>query len=209
MPDVILPKEDQDIIDDLVSREFPIFDYVTGPQIACMRRMDWQGKRVVEFGAWDGRHSEIAMKLGAAGSIAIEQHERHWNCPTSHSHGISVVHDDVERVPDAHFIGADVIIACGILYHLRDPSAFLRRISHSIAKQMFMWTHVAKAPLCEHDGYAGDVRSDTGGEPFETFYFTLESLIRCLDDCGWKVDMLEHTMTAYPITPSYSLVLNR
>lgn len=200
---------DQQIFDNLLTRKFGVRASIQLPQIAQMRRIDWTGKTVLELGAWDGRHSEIAMMLGAENALAIDRFQGNWEGPTDHHPRISFREADVEFLElDSQF---DVVIACGILYHLHDPIRFVDAISTIARSHIMIWTHVATSWRYTFDGFRGDCLPDTDAPqaPFSTFWFRLDELLRYFVEDGWHVNLVSFTPSWDPIGPAYTLLLDR
>lgn len=102
--------------------------------------VDFRGKRVLDIGAWDGLWSFEAERRGAAAVVATDDiSQRHHGVATFqlahrtlqsrveyHPH-VNVY--DIEQLPLPH--GFDVVVFCGVYYHLRHPllaMAKLRRM---------------------------------------------------------------------------------
>ena len=116
-------------------------------------RIDWArhtfggfaGKKVLEIGPLEAGQTYTLCKMGATNVLAIESNPRAFlKCLIiKEIFDLSAAHfllgDAVEYVrqtPESF----DICIASGVLYHLRDPIAFLEQIS-SRTDHLLLWTH--------------------------------------------------------------------
>lgn len=129
-------------------------------------RLDWAdrelggfaGKRVLELGPLEGAHSYMLQKKGAASVLAIEANSRSFlRClcvkEIFRLDRVSFKLGDFNhylREDPARF---DIVLACGVLYHMADPIATLRTISH-ISDRVFIWTHYFDAAVIQASAHA-------------------------------------------------------
>lgn len=103
------------------------------------------GRSVLELGPLEGGHTYMLERAGAATLDAVEANKlAYMRCLIfKEVVGLKVarfhlgdftkwVEDDSRRY--------DLVVACGVLYHLRDPLRFLER-SALIGGALFLWTH--------------------------------------------------------------------
>lgn len=165
-------------------------------QIAAMIKCtDWDGKTVLELGAYDGRHGEVAVELGAMHVIAIEGRPANLSLarPAYPENHVYVV-GDVTAMNSVVGLGRyDIGLAFGILYHLESPIACLSDLLARVA-EVFIWSHVAGPDKCEmRDGYLGESAADAGSEPFaalrpmRVFFLRKEELAMAITDRGWDI----------------------
>jgi tRNA (mo5U34)-methyltransferase len=105
--------------------------------------IDFQGKKVLDIGCWDGLWSFEAEKRGAKIVVATDLNTQRWP-PDGHATfllahealGSNAIYRadvsvyDVPRIfPERDF---DVVLFCGIYYHLRDPLLALSRLRQAM-----------------------------------------------------------------------------
>lgn len=103
------------------------------------------GKSVLELGPLEGGHSWMCERAGAASVVAVEANTRAYlKClVTSQILGMSrtrfLLGDFVEflQKTDQTF---DVALACGVLYHMRQPAELIDLLSRH-CRELFVWTH--------------------------------------------------------------------
>ena len=60
---------------ELIGRGYPVLEGIFDHQAQFMSGYNWTGKTMIDLGAWDGRHSEVALKLGASFATVVEGRE--------------------------------------------------------------------------------------------------------------------------------------
>ncbi len=111
--------------------------------LKAFETIDFRGKRVLDIGCWDGLWSFEAERRGAAQVVAIDDisQRSYTEQPTfrlAHQalrssveyHPDLSVFDLPTRLPEQFF---DVILFCGVYYHLKDPLLALARIRRMAA----------------------------------------------------------------------------
>ncbi len=103
-----------------------------------------EGKRVAELGPLEGSHTYMLERAGAARIDAIEANKLAFlRCLVAREiYGLRRA-----RFHLGDFVAAlegttryDLIVACGVLYHMRDPLLLLRRIAER-TDALYLWTH--------------------------------------------------------------------
>lgn len=103
----------------------------------CMDQVDFQGKRVLDIGCWDGLWSFEAERRGAAEVIATDENsQRLFNEQPTFKLAHQVLQSSVKYFPDVSVYDVekldrkdfDVILFCGVYYHLKDPLLALARL---------------------------------------------------------------------------------
>jgi SAM-dependent methyltransferase len=103
------------------------------------------GKNVLELGPLEGGHSYMALKAGANSLIAIEANQLSFiKC---------LIIKELLRLDKASFLFGnflpwlqsnqrvfDLVLCCGVLYHMPDPLTLLQEIARS-AGHIYIWTH--------------------------------------------------------------------
>jgi tRNA (mo5U34)-methyltransferase len=109
----------------------------------ALETIDFRGKKVLDIGCWDGLWSFEAEKRGATTVVATDLNTQRWP-PDGHL-TFMLAHEalaskaiyrpdvsvyDVPRIfPERDF---DVVLFCGIYYHLRDPLLALSRLRQAM-----------------------------------------------------------------------------
>lgn len=103
-----------------------------------------EGSNILELGPLEGAHSYLLERLGAASITAIEGNSRAFLkclCMKEVMGMRRVTYKLGNFVPYLKDCEPfDVIIACGVLYHMTDPILLLERIT-SKADRIMIWTH--------------------------------------------------------------------
>jgi hypothetical protein len=191
----------KEITVELKGRGYPVLEGIFDHQAQFMCGYDWKDKTVLELGAWDGRHSEVALKLGASIATVVEGRaenlmDAHPACPWR----VRFVVGDVRELnpliyTDQHENKTefDVGLIFGVLYHLDNPVRFLRDALGLCREAVFIWSHVASTIDMSCDGYQGQAYVDPGQggndaiSPLTAFWFEKDELVRCLEENGFGV----------------------
>ena len=198
---------------ELRGRGYPVLEGIFDRQAQFMSGFDWRGKTVLELGAFDGRHSEVALRLGAAFATVVEgrkENLKHANPAWPGRVGFVVgdIRDMKALTPNPSPDGRgeyDVGLIFGVLYHLDNPVRFLEKALNLCREAVFIWTHVADTINLECEGYAGKGYEDPGRsdndalEPLTAFWFDEDELVRCLGKNGFGVvKIVEMRTPVYP-----------
>jgi len=132
----------------------------------------FQGRRVLELGPLEGGHTYMLHQLGAAEIVAVEANTRAYlKC---------LVVKNLFDLARARFLCGDfvpylaqaterfdVVVASGVLYHMRNPVQLLEQLARR-ADRLFLWTHyydariiAARPDLAPH--YAGQAPCEHAG----------------------------------------------
>jgi hypothetical protein len=128
-------------------------------------RIDWaveqlggvKGQRVLELGPLEGGHSSMLERHGAAEVVAVEANTRAYlKC---------LLIKELLQLTKVRFLCGDFMaylregtgrfdacIACGVLYHLRQPVELIARLA-GVTDRLFLWTH-----YYDHDTIARQAR---------------------------------------------------
>jgi hypothetical protein len=130
------------------------------------------GKTVLELGPMEGGHTYMLEKAGAREVVAIEANSRGFlKCLiTKEIMGLrnsrfrlGDFEEYLRQTQDRY----DAAIACGVLYHLRNPVELLQNLA-KVSGRVFVWTHyfvaehLAKIPHMKHR-FPGSHAADHGG----------------------------------------------
>lgn len=216
----------REMCEELMGRGYPvlmgIFDHQA--QFLAASGYEWEGKTVLELGAFDGRHSEVAIRLGASSAMVVEGREenlKHAN--PAESDKVRFIMGDVQDIDDLRFFPAsnqsiryDASLIFGILYHLKNPVFVLKRALAYSKEAVFIWTHVADTVInMECEGYMGQRYQDPGVnandaiEPLTAFWFAQDELVRCLNDNGFRVVRIVDMPTPVYPKPAVCLMAER
>jgi SAM-dependent methyltransferase len=127
--------------DDAVTRG--TFDGLHDPRIVWLsEQFDLGSKRVLELGPLEAAHTAMLERAGAD-VLAIEANKGAFlRCLVAKNHlGLRArfLLGDFE-LHDFGVDSFDLIVASGVLYHMRDPAKLLQRLSLA-SKRLFLWTH--------------------------------------------------------------------
>ncbi|MDB5559286.1 MAG: hypothetical protein JWQ36_2220 [Enterovirga sp.] len=198
-------------------------------------------KRVLELGPLEGSHTFMIEQAGAAEIDAIEANKLAFlRC---------LVFKELIRLQRAHFhlgnfidwleqpgLSYDLIVASGVLYHLRDPLRFLERAA-TVSDSLFLWTHYSSEEAMppsdprrsvfregvEHEHFHGvDVRlyprsyhhaeqnaSFCGGLYDDHRWLERDDLLAALKAVGYNSIEVAHDDPGHPNGPSFSVLARR
>lgn len=140
------------------------------------------GKSIVDLGCAEGAYAVEFARIGMK-SLGIEVRRQHFeNCiyvrdNLALGELLDFANDDVTNL-DAYGV-FDAVFACGILYHLDNPRAYLEAISRHCRKVLLLETHYSQeevtsavahynlSPLCQNEGLTGRWYSEHGDIPRE------------------------------------------
>lgn len=114
------------------------------------------GRRILELGPLEGAHTYMLEQAGAASVLAVEASARAFlKCLISkeimglqRSRFVLGDFEDYLRVSDERF---DAAIACGVLYHMKQPVELIHNLAR-VTDRVFIWTQyyiedrIAKVP---------------------------------------------------------------
>lgn len=174
-------------------------------QVALMQEVcSFQDKTTLELGALDGRHSAAALRLGARSCLAVEGRRENLGRGSKYTKDVDFLVADVRELPllDKRWGGPgttfDIVMAYGILYHVADPVALIRRMRALCCGYLFISTHcVPAARAAIAGGYGGGWWAEIGWtdsalqgrsrQPGYSFWLTEPALLRALRDNGFEV----------------------
>lgn len=149
--------------------------------------IDYTGKSVLELGARDGRHSIIAMRLGAKSATAVDCRPDHFiRCEP-----VEFYDADVRQV--TFLKPFDVVIATGLLYHLEDPARELRRWVQWTKGHLFISTHCGAGIAIDAEGnigqwvYEHNSELDAPDGLRNSFWLSQQSIEAIIADAGGEV----------------------
>lgn len=119
-----------------------------------------EGARVLELGPLEGRHSYTLLRRGAAEVIGIEGNARAFQRALAFKEALRL---DRLRLCLGNFVPYlrectdrfDLVVACGVLYHLESPLDTLADIAR-LAPRLYLWTHYYDGErIARHPGWQG------------------------------------------------------
>ena len=100
---------------------------------AALPRQAWKGARFLDAGCGMGRNSYWAMHEGAAGGVAVDVDERSLAAARKNlkRHPTIEVRDQsIYDIPEENAF--DVAFSIGVIHHLSDPQAAVKRLAHAV-----------------------------------------------------------------------------
>lgn len=141
---------------------------------AGLKVSGWSGKEVLEIGPMEGAHS-VSLEQSGASVTAVESNRKcfqkclivkqHFGLKTNFLFGDG--QKFMETTPKRY----DVVMAFGVLYHLRSPAEFIESAAR-VGKSICLWTHYYDR---EAVGVRGDLSIRFGKSP-ENFKFKTQTL---------------------------------
>jgi tRNA (mo5U34)-methyltransferase len=113
------------------------------------------GKSVLDIGCWDGAYSVEALRRGAARVLATDHFV--WHQGVSGRKPFDLVHKHIAPALEARDIDVpdlsvasvgqfDIVLFCGVFYHLRNPFEALERIAAIATECLVLETHLIWFP---------------------------------------------------------------
>jgi len=105
------------------------------------------GKRVLELGPLEGGHSHMLQAAGAERVVAVESNGLAWlKClavkETFHLDRVDFLLGDFVRYLQETPSSCDLAVACGVLYHLRDPHELFPLLRRACSGPVMLWTMI-------------------------------------------------------------------
>jgi tRNA (mo5U34)-methyltransferase len=118
--------------------------------------MDLAGKSVLDIGCWDGAYSLEAVRRGARRVLATDHFS--WNQSWGDRRAfdltrkylapaVEVMDIDIPELSVARLGAFDVVLFCGVFYHLRHPFEALERVAKIAAECLVLETHLLRLPF--------------------------------------------------------------
>lgn len=158
--------------------------------------------RVADLGCLEGGYAEAFARAGYA-VTGIEVRTENIACCRYVANraglpNLDFVKADVREVLDRAFDGQwDAVYCGGLLYHLEDPSVFLRDLGRVTARLLVLDTHFSVHPDAEHEGRAGHWYEEGrsrwsawGNE--KSFWLAKPDLLAAVQDAGFSLVFEQH-----------------
>lgn len=111
-----------------------------------------RGKTIVELGPLEGGHTYLMEKLGASRIVAIEANKRAFlkclcvkeimNLKVSR-----FLLGDFNSFLEKNQEPFDIAVACGVLYHMREPLSLIDSLCANAREGIFLWSHYFDAQV--------------------------------------------------------------
>jgi len=170
-----------------------------------------EGKKILELGPLEGGHSYMLEQLGASSVTSVEANKMAFlRC---------LVVKDIFKLQTNFLLGDfaeylkncseayDIVLACGVLYHMPDPVQLIKDIS-KVTNTIFLWTHYYSekrvdrqhffekdGPFILHSEYkahkhyyqnSDDFPEFCGGNRDYASWLERDALLKLLKDCGFE-----------------------
>lgn len=129
---------------------------------------DMKGKNVLELGPLEGGHAYTLQKQGAS-VISIEANPRAYlKCLAVKQllglDQVQFLYGDFTKYLNDNPPDFDFCVACGVLYHMRNPVELIAQVA-SCSPKMFMWTHYYDPEICpKHPILQYNLKKSTASE---------------------------------------------
>lgn len=173
------------------------------------RRINLEGKSVLELGCLEGLHSLLLQSLGARKIIAIEgRKENFLKClivkNAFNLDRCKFLYGDLNKILPLLTGPFDICLSLGVFYHLENPLTVIYRIAE-LAKNLFVWTHFSTENYPK--GHAVEIKYQNGvyrgkyvGEDTKhylsglrerSFWFFEDEIFKATKDAGFKsIDLI-------------------
>jgi len=173
------------------------------------KRINLEGKSILELGSLEGAHSLILHSLGIKKIIGIEgRSESFLKClivkNAFNLNKCKFLFGDVSKVLPVLTGYFDVCLALGVLYHLEDPISLIYRIAE-LTDNLFAWTHYStddypeghlielkyKGGICRGKYVRENSKDSFSGLGENSFWIFEDDLFKVLNDAGFKnIDLI-------------------
>jgi len=115
---------------------------------------DIKGNKILELGPLEGGHAYTLQKHGAS-VISIEANPRAFlKClavkQMLNLDQVEFLYGDFTKYLEGEVPIFDLCVACGVLYHMRNPVELIAQVA-KCAPKMFMWTHYYDSEICKNN----------------------------------------------------------
>lgn len=137
---------------------------------------DIDRKNILELGPLEGAHSYFLQKHGAS-VVSIEANPRAFmKCLAAKQilnlDKVQFVHGDFTKYLEGNVPSFDLCMACGVLYHMRNPVELIAQIA-KCSSQVFIWTHYYDREICnKHPKLDCNLKEEESSD-FQGFKHTL------------------------------------
>lgn len=164
------------------------------PVLAAIRRIDLQGKRVLDIGCRDGLYSLTAEKQGAAEVVAFDNDLSHGAVdivlPTLKSR-VQMHELNVYDLTPQKFGTFDLVIFAGVLYHLRYPMWALKLIRDVLRPggRLILETAIFYGQE-QHAMMYCPIQGESPYEPTSCTFFNRKGLVDTLTTLGFTCESM-------------------
>jgi hypothetical protein len=161
----------------------------------CAHRLG-RVETILELGAHEGNHSlQLASRPGVRRVVALEGREDNVRraglvLEAFGPKNVEFRQYNLERFEPAEFTGFDAVFCSGLLYHLPEPWALIRKVA-GICRFLFLDTHYAATEETIVGPYRGRWHKE-GPDPLSglserSFWLTFKDLVLVLMESGFLV----------------------
>lgn len=201
---------------------------------------DVKGKNILELGPLEGAHSYFLQKHGAS-VISIEANPRaYMKClavkQILNLDNVQFLYGDFTKYLAGDVPSFDLCVACGVLYHMRNPIELIAQVAKCSPK-VFMWTHYYDPEICrkhphlkrnlnehvvaEHEGFTHTLfkhhygpksgKKFFGGPAAYSNWLTREDILDACRHFGFKQIQVspEHDTPDHVNGPSFAFVASK
>lgn len=174
------------------------------------KRINLEGKTVLELGCLEGVHSLMLQNLGVKKVVGIEgRKENFLKClivkNAFNLNRCKFLFGDLNKILSVLSGPFDICLALGVLYHLEDPLSAIYRIAE-LTNRLFVWSHYStkdepKGPLIEveyqgnicHGKYVGeDIKHYLSGLNKKSFWIFEDDFLKVVEKTGFKyIDLIQ------------------
>lgn len=198
-------------------------------------------KVVLELGPLEGGHTYMLEKFDASKIVSIEANTRAFLKCLIVKNLLDLQHSQFLCGDFLEFLRQEkssfqVCLACGVLYHMKNPAELIELIARHCSEYLLLWTHYydhtiissnpALAPKfkgftqSEHEGFhhklyrqeyqsALNFTGFCGGSAPTSSWMTRDDLIRCLQHFGFEIQATNFDQPDHPNGPAIALIAKR
>lgn len=196
-----------------------------------------EGRSVLELGPLEGGHSFMLERLGAREVIAIEANTRAYlKCLIIKElldlRRVRFLCGDFREYLRTDGTDFDVVFACGVLYHMRNPAELIALMAQRCRQHLFLWTHYFVPSLSashpsrfttlegEYAGFRHTLyRQQYGSATFSSCFcggtapfccwMSRDDILRCLDYFGFNDIRIGFDQPDHPNGPAFAVTATR
>ena len=199
-----------------------------------------EGRTVLELGPLEAGHTYMLERAGAASILSIEANTRAYlKClivkELLELHRVRFVCGDFVEFLRANQARYDVCIACGVLYHMRNPIELLALLAKA-SDRLYIWSHYydhnlllnnpvlaakyTSSSVVEYEGFrcelyrqeylsALNVMHFCGGSDVYSLWMKRDDILACLRCFGYDNIQTHFEQPDHPNGPSFGLIATR
>ncbi len=163
---------------------------IEAARMRVLEQTDWKNKVVLDIGGYDGFAAKIAVDGGASRAVCLDNHQyEHYGWEDKKKEGVEYIQGDFMsffNIPDmVAYNMVDIIINYNVLYHVKNPWAFLDRCREVIKSDGEMLLCTLFRYHNEPWVYLYEPRECNPSDDTVYWGFSLKALERILKATGW------------------------